>query len=634
MNTRENKLIKELLNRNMSLKEISNFLNVSERTVRNDISKINNSLIKYNSTIKKLKDNSYSLTFLDEIGEKIFKNDFFSFDNFNFNDPKDRILYIKLAYLYAENYIKLDDLADEMFISKSTIQNDLREVKNFLENYELKLEFKANYGMKISGDEKSIRKAISDIIYRTSQAYNFEDIGEKLLFYSQDKIGIIRSIIIDNVKKTDINLSDLSMNNLIVHLIIAMKRIDKNIHLTLNTPKDFSEFNEYLISKSIVYDLENKFNIKFPKEELDYITMYLIGTRLSFEGEILEKEDPNDLTLLDKTCKKLINKVQTLLNCKLQNDTQLYYGLVNHLKPAIYRLKNNMSIRNPLLDSIKQNYPDIYEACVIGSEILNNSFNIILNEDEIGFISIHFGAAIERHKLNAPKLRVLLVCTTGVGSSQLLKYKLKSKFNKRITIIGLSQYYNLDKFSDDDYDLIISTVNFDNRSRKPTIVINDILGESDFSKIEKFIDKKELITQKKYLNIEDIFLELDFDNKNDILKYMSENLNYKINKNYNLYKSILEREKVANTDYGNLVAIPHPIKPIAKETFISVGVSKNRINWGNNFIRIIIFLCIGENEVDNLDGLYEKIFKFTDNLDNVTKIINSKTKDEIAKLFS
>ena len=634
MNTRENKLIKELLNRNMSLKEISNFLNVSERTVRNDISKINNSLIKYNSTIKKLKDNSYSLTFLDEIGEKIFKNDFFSFDNFNFNDPKDRILYIKLAYLYAENYIKLDDLADEMFISKSTIQNDLREVKNFLENYELKLEFKANYGMKISGDEKSIRKAISDIIYRTSQAYNFEDIGEKLLFYSQDKIGIIRSIIIDNVKKTDINLSDLSMNNLIVHLIIAMKRIDKNIYLTLNTPKDFSEFNEYLISKSIVYDLENKFNIKFPKEELDYITMYLIGTRLSFEGEILEKEDPNDLTLLDKTCKKLINKVQTLLNCKLQNDTQLYYGLVNHLKPAIYRLKNNMSIRNPLLDSIKQNYPDIYEACVIGSEILNNSFNIILNEDEIGFISIHFGAAIERHKLNAPKLRVLLVCTTGVGSSQLLKYKLKSKFNKRITIIGLSQYYNLDKFSDDDYDLIISTVNFDNTSRKPTIVINDILGESDFSKIEKFIDKKELLTQKKYLNIEDIFLELDFDNKNDILKYMSENLNYKINKNYNLYKSILEREKVANTDYGNLVAIPHPIKPIAKETFISVGVSKNRINWGNNFIRIIIFLCIGENEVDNLDGLYEKIFKFTDNLDNVTKIINSKTKDEIAKLFS
>lgn len=634
MNTRENKLIKELLNRNMSLKEISNFLNVSERTVRNDISKINNSLIKYNSTIKKLKDNSYSLTFLDEIGEKIFKNDFFSFDNFNFNDPKDRILYIKLAYLYAENYIKLDDLADEMFISKSTIQNDLREVKNFLENYELKLEFKANYGMKISGDEKSIRKAISDIIYRTSQAYNFEDIGEKLLFYSQDKIGIIRSIIIDNVKKTDINLSDLSMNNLIVHLIIAMKRIDKNIYLTLNTPKDFSEFNEYLISKSIVYDLENKFNIKFPKEELDYITMYLIGTRLSFEGEILEKEDPNDLTLLDKTCKKLINKVQTLLNCKLQNDTQLYYGLVNHLKPAIYRLKNNMSIRNPLLDSIKQNYPDIYEACVIGSEILNNSFNIILNEDEIGFISIHFGAAIERHKLNAPKLRVLLVCTTGVGSSQLLKYKLKSKFNKRITIIGLSQYYNLDKFSDDDYDLIIFTVNFDNTSRKPTIVINDILGESDFSKIEKFIDKKELLTQKKYLNIEDIFLELDFDNKNDILKYMSENLNYKINKNYNLYKSILEREKVANTDYGNLVAIPHPIKPIAKETFISVGVSKNRINWGNNFIRIIIFLCIGENEVDNLDGLYEKIFKFTDNLDNVTKIINSKTKDEIAKLFS
>ena len=135
MNTRHSKLINELLNRNMSLEDISNFLKVSQRTVRNDISKINDFLVKYNSSIKKLKDNSYSLTFVNEIDEKIFKNDFYSFDSFNFNEPKDRILYIKLAYLYAENYIKLDDLADEMFISKSTIQNDLKQVKKDLDNY-------------------------------------------------------------------------------------------------------------------------------------------------------------------------------------------------------------------------------------------------------------------------------------------------------------------------------------------------------------------------------------------------------------------------------------------------------------------------------------------------------------------
>lgn len=634
MNTRHSKLINELLNRNMSLEDISNFLKVSQRTVRNDISKINNFLVKYNSSIKKLKDNSYSLTFVNEIDEKIFKNDFFSFDSFNFNEPKDRILYIKLAYLYAENYIKLDDLADEMFISKSTIQNDLKQVKKDLENYNLKLKFKANYGMKISGDEKSIRKAISDIIYKTSQTYNFEDIGEKLLSYSQNKISLVRHIIIDNVKKSDIELSDLAMNNLIVHLIIAMKRIEKNIYLTIDMPEDLSEFNEYLISKSIVYDLENEFNIKFPKEELDYITMHLIGTRLSFDSEVTEKCSSCESSLLDMTCKKLITNVQSSLDCELEGDSQLYYGLVNHLKPAIYRLKNNMSIRNPLLESIKLNYPDIFKSCYNESQILNNTFNIVLNEDEIGFITIHFGAAIERYKLNAPKLRVLLVCTTGVGSSQLLKYKLKSKFNKRITIVGVSQYYNLDKFSDDDYDIIISTVPFNNNSTKTCIVINDILGESDFSKIEKFINKKELNSQKKYLNADDIFLDLDFNNKYEILQYMSEKLNYRINKDHNLYKYILERENIANTDYGNLVAVPHPIKPIAKETFISVGILKNKVNWGNNFVRIIIFLCLGENEVDSLDDLYERIFKFTDNIENVNKILYSKNKNDIIKLFS
>ena len=115
---------------------------------------------------------------------------------------------------------------------------------------------------------------------------------------------------------------------------------------------------------------------------------------------------------------------------------------------------------------------------------------------------------------------------------------------------------------------------------------------------------------------------------------MSDKLNYKINKNHNLYKYILERENIANTDYGNLVAVPHPIKPIAKETFISVGILKNKVNWGNNFVRIIIFLCLGENEVDSLDDLYERIFKFTDNIENVNKILYSKNKNDIIKLFS
>lgn len=64
------------------------------------------------------------------------------------------------------NYIKLATIEDEMFVSKSTIQNDLKEVRKILENYNLSIVNRPHYGLYIEGDEFMKRICLSNYLYK------------------------------------------------------------------------------------------------------------------------------------------------------------------------------------------------------------------------------------------------------------------------------------------------------------------------------------------------------------------------------------------------------------------------------------------------------------------------------------
>lgn len=630
MNDRQKNILKELINKEYKLVELADIFGVSDRTIRNDIKSLNEFLKKYDSEII-IKDRKCIFLTSNNFFVTKLKKDLIYPKKYNFNEPKDRIVYLKLKYLFADNYIKLDEIIDELFVSKSTIQNDLIEVKNDLSNYNLNFDYKPNHGMKIVGKEFDIRKAISDLIYNTTNAYKMMRFREELFNFDKVEINTIHNIVVQNISNTDTQLSDLDLYNLTMHLAISMKRIEKGIHINQIISKGFSNNKEHIITKSIIYDLEKEFNIKFPEEELYYITMHLMGTRLIYSD--IEEDTMNELEM-NELVSDLIISIEKTLEINLSDDTELFYGILTHLYPAIYRMKNNMKIRNPLLNSIKNNYSNIFSACLNSCKEIEDSFNIKLNEDEIGYLTIHFGAAIERLNLENPKLRVLIICTTGLASSQLLTYKIKNRFSNKISIIGTTQYYNLSEYNVNDYDLIISTIAFNNKTSKPHIVISDIFDENSFTELNKYLEKFDNEEKSIYLNPDDIHLNIDFKNKEELIKYLCFELNIDECEKNILYESILEREKISDTDYGKMVAIPHPIKPITEKTFISLGIPKNGINWGKNDVRIIILLSIGKNESRNLEDLYVKLLKILDDDNYLNLILESNDKKQIYKLLN
>ena len=113
----------------------------------------------------------------------------------------------------------------------------------------------------------------------------------------------------------------------------------------------------------------------------------------------------------------------------------------------------------------------------------NNLKNISI--DEVSYIATYFQAAIER---NMSSKRVIVVCHTGYGTSQLLAARLKREF-PGWTIADIIPMYQLNKRNLDDIDFVISTVKPDLKD-KLHIVVSVLLMESDINNIKNALVNK------------------------------------------------------------------------------------------------------------------------------------------------
>lgn len=136
----------------------------------------------------------------------------------------------------------------------------------------------------------------------------------------------------------------------------------------------------------------------------------LMGSGLAFKrkvGQEIESDKIEKIFIVDD--KKMGNKIKKLINdipdgvFELVNDIiahsekelnreldkQIYISLSDHIGFAIKRYKNNVEIKNDLIDEIRRIHKDEYRMAIWALNYINESLKINLPEDEAGFIALH-----------------------------------------------------------------------------------------------------------------------------------------------------------------------------------------------------------------------------------------------------
>lgn len=442
---------------------------------------------------------------LDPAGMQIIREELKLQESIGEFSPRERQAYLLVELLNASEPLKLYCFTSALNVSEGTISNDLDKIEPIVNGWNLRLIRKPGYGIEIEGDEKHFRTAISHLIFEHFTRAELLDIIRRKyqgtvprLAMSAVRNRLLNTIgddilegIEEAIGKTEAlknyPIADNSYVGLVVHMALAVKRLMNGERITFD-PKileELRESKEYDIARVIVIETGKIFDINIPEDETGYVTMHLKGVKYGNTLTDTGKIHVNDYRIIH-LANELIRKVEQDTGYLLQNNNRLLIGLVNHLGPALARIQLGLEIQNPLLEEIKTRYTDYYEMTARSVRVIEDKVGVSVPEDEIGYLAMHFGAALEEQTLSIHRVfRVVIVCSTGIGSSKLLEARIRKHY-ETIRIVESRSVINLDDYlrGHEDVDFVISTVPVQGLER-PVAVVSPLLLEQDMEKINR-----------------------------------------------------------------------------------------------------------------------------------------------------
>jgi mannitol operon transcriptional antiterminator len=417
--------------------------------------------------------------------------------------PEERINLIMKILVGQRSYITIEALADRLGVSKGTVLNDLGKLRARIKEMSFRIKSHSRYGIKLVGDEDAIREFVLDLymevvdescIYDVTDYHNASISNQYYQTRSFKDTQLIYTLVRrleDALKK---KFADRAFLLIISSLELSIDRIRCGRIVSMNPLKLESligtrEFKEIYNSAEA---LGEELDIKFPVEEICYLTAQLLGCNVANASWLDSAENYAEIQII---VANLIRLVGDYLKVDFSSDLSLYKDLVYHIRPTIYRMRNKIPQKNPLLEEIKENYAQVFNAVKGNITIIEEMANAEMSEDEIGYITIHFASFIEKQK-HTGELRpnVLIVCNSGIGTSNLLSARLASMYE--VNIIATVAFHEYEQvIAENNIDYIISTIDLAHDSLR-VIKVNPLIGNKDISTLDQ-------IFQRKYNNIID-----------------------------------------------------------------------------------------------------------------------------------
>lgn len=597
MKKHEKILIEELSkNNHITANQLADILKVSNRSIKSYVKSIN---AQYPNAIQSsykgysLNKESFDMVLLQ-------KTEYIP------QTMKERVSYIINLLISNNEKYSLDiyDLCDELYISLSTLKNDLKRVKGILLKHNLNLHITSTE-ISLEGNENNRRKLLSSLLQDES-SNSFVDLKFLQEAFQDIDVAYIKYCILSVFEKNHYFINDYSLQSLIIHTTIAIDRIKNGYSsLIISNPGLHLDIPEFKIANELSKILEDAYSISYSNEEI-YDMALLISSRAT-EIDYHEVDIANIRKFIGEDCYALVTSLISEIN-KLYyldlNENEFFVRFALHIHNLLIRSNFNILSKNPLTKNIKESCPLIFDMSVTVASIINEKEQINLNDDEIGYIAFHLGSTIEMQKIFATRVSAVLFSQNYYDMNLKLSRKINEIFEDRLIITNLVGNEN-DLVKMDKNDLVITTIPLSYEVYKlfPVVNINVFLTDKDVTNIKKQLDKMEQDKKKKVfennlrkITSKDIFdINHSFINKDDCIQYMCNKL-VKMNYVEKTFKEeIYDRENLSSTAFGAF-AIPHAIHMNAKKTGIYTLISKEPIHWDEHKVHIVLLMCFNATE--------------------------------------
>lgn len=621
-------------NRFHSINDLKKIADCSEKTVRNDLDKIERYLLRFPDVLL-IRTRGKGIMLQGE--DKAILTIYLALHRIPTISEEEK--HIEMAYLLltSKTAITQQYFIDKYFVHAAIIKNDLEVINQWFLKFHLKIISVRGKGTFVEGNEFNKRKAIAHL----SELLDNTTAKEKVLhFFEPSEVHIVQSALRQMKHHFRLTMNDASFDSLVMHGLIMIKRTKQQHKIEI--PEDQLKEADTLVYEMTTYILDyirGKMNITFPKEEKVYYSWHVASVMQQNKATSSQDFPISDQT--KKITNQLIDKMEALTFLPFKEDASLEDSVAVHMEAALTRLKYGFHISNPMLHDIKRLYPYMLSMVVFALHEIaeENKYNI--PEEEAAYLVLHFQATIERMKNRRAKQRALVVCHMGIGMSRLLEAKLKQQY-KGLTIvdsIAMEQLMHMSEGELAEIDFIISTEPIE-KQIIPHLVITPLLSNKDKKVLHQFMEKKEEPdAPKAYKQLKELLADALFqrdialDHPFKIIERLASQLVRLDFVEAAFIHGTLKRERASFTAIGGKIAIPHTEPATVKRTSLSIGILKNPVIWGHEQVSVVFMLAINEQDRNITRELLAEISHLTADPQKVEQIMKCKNKQDMRAVF-
>ena len=596
-------------NHEVTIDKLRDQLNVTNQTIKKSIELLNNEINPIAEIVQK---------------EKLFTLEIFDYDSFqeimggklrqtsDYNSASRRFAYILKRLVEEKNYVLIDDLAEEIGVSRGTLSNDLKNGKSILKKYRVEIVGTPNKGIYLYGQEENLRLIY---LYQVVPYFPKMNLKEK-----------VEQIIKKMVREYNLDFSTFGLLASVIEIMIV--RVKNGYQLTNFPPNYISKVKDTELFEELVVEIESEYKISLSKYDQMFVTFPIL-----LNHNLALRQDDDD------SLKKILRRMLLAINQNIHfevDEQSFFMEIRNHLRNLLIRLYYYVESNDLFNEQIEGKYPLAYELSKLSIFEIAHLMDRPVSNVEINYLTFYFELFLQKNRSKYSK-KIAIVCNTGIGTSSMIKFQIERVIGDDIEIVQYSEEKYMD-VNFDEYFAVFTTIPLKNVSSSIPIIritnlFNDNWLRSAWDKATK-IRKSPL----KYTELMFHSYHSTGNYKKDLINITQELV---LNGNVDSYFSnrLIERENKGSTVFEQKIAFPHAINLASQQIFLMIAKPDNNMNHlsENNEVDLIVLLAIPsdltKNSEEELMQIYEQIFATTSNMEQLYKLKLAKNLDDIMEIF-
>lgn len=591
LNQRQLEIVLELFENPETYMTASYFSNkhqCSLRTIQNDIKQIKTEMasidcISFESIARKgcrilVRDSEPFLALKDSYYQQ--------FGSTTINYPNGRISQLLHLLLKEHRAVSLYDLENAIFVSRSTLLNDLKNVSDVIGKYNLELLRGSN---KVIIDGSEINKRLCMMEQNLIIASNIGTLSSQS---PKAPIERIKNILVETLVSFKHPITEASLNNAIVRLYVALQRMQDWFFIAPSDLEITEELEpERTLAKAVYDRIGKEFFIRIPDAEIDYFALYMKGQGSYTTSDIISPD-------IDSLVLDALAEIRDQHGIDLTDDLNLRIALTLHATSLIVRIKYDMQLKNHLVDYIRQYFPQGFDLGIYFASYLQKTFHKKVTDDEIAFLAIHLYSALAMQHQAVGSKKIMVISSMRQSENILLRQTLRNWFSDVISGLIFRVPEQVDPGEDlDDY-ILLTTEKNKFYDQGLAFYVDPFPGRQDYLNLKLAIDGFQSIEDITSIFYQDLYCVRSEKDHETILKNMCQEASEYFELEAQTYRdAVFQRETMRSTYWGNGIAVPHPLTAVSSDTFVSVTVLPQGVAWDKekHMVNLILMVCIGKN---------------------------------------